>query len=66
MKMIKGLEIIPCHERSNSMALYFNMKEKIKGFIFFITVCNYVCEEHRFHGSGPFNNADKRVTVAGS
>jgi len=23
MKMIKGLEIVPCHERLNSMGVYF-------------------------------------------
>lgn len=43
-----------------------NMKEKIKGRCFFITVCNYVHGEHKFDSSGPFNSADKSITVAGS
>lgn len=44
----------------------FNVKEKIKGLVSFSTVCNYVHGEHKFDSSGPFNSADKSVTVAGS
>lgn len=41
----------------------FNMKEKIKGFFFLITVCNYVHREHRFDSNRPFNSAGKSKDV---
>lgn len=46
----------------------FNMKEKIKGLFFFflITASNCVHEEQKSDSSGPFNSADKSITVAGS
>lgn len=43
----------------------FNMKEKIKG-LFLITASNCVHKEQKSNSSGPFNSAEKSITVAGS
>lgn len=61
MKVIKGLEIILFHERSNWVYI-FNMKEKIKGFVL-ITGYNYVHGEHKFDSNGPFKSAGKGKVV---